>query len=145
MATQSGILTPTSTAPATTPLPTGGALPRLALQADGAVCAALGTTLALGASPIAAFTGLPLAATLGLGLALIPYGVGLFLRARRHSDRRTLLTIAALNAVWVVASGLMLLTGWPALTTGGNWAVGIVALLVADLAAVQCYAARRVG
>ena len=144
MATQSGTLTPT-TAPTTTPLATGGALPRLALQADGAVCAALGTTLALGASPIAAFTGLPLAATLGLALALIPYGVGLCLRARRHSDRRLLLTIAALNGVWVVASGFMLLAGWPALTTGGSWTVGILALVVADFAALQFYAARKVG
>ena len=113
------------------------------MQADGAVCTALGATLALGASPIAGFTGLPLAATLGLGLALIPYGAGLFLRARRHSDRRMLLTIAALNGVWVAISALMLLEGRPALTSEGSWVVGIVALVVADIAAVQLYAARK--
>ncbi len=145
MTAQSGTFTPGAAIPGTTPAARVSTLPRLALQADGAVCTALGAALVLGASPISAFTGLPLAATLGLGIALVPYGVGLFLRARRHADRRMLLTIAALNAVWVVASALMLLEGWPVLTTGGSWTVGILALLVADIAAVQCYAARKVG
>ena len=140
MTAQSGTFTPTAT-----PETPGSAFPRLALQADGATCIALGAALALGASPIAAFTGFPLAATLGLGLALIPYGAGLFLLGRRRSDRRVLLAVAALNGIWVLASALMLLEGRPALTTGGSWTVGILALAVADIAAAQLYAAQRAG
>ena len=78
-----------------------------------------------------------------LGVGLIPYGIGLLVLARRRATRGTLLTIAALNFAWIVASALLLLSGLAALTTGGNWTVGIIALLVADLAALQLYAARK--
>jgi hypothetical protein len=136
MATHSGTLT--------TAIPTGKAnLGRLALQFDGAACAVMGVALAAGAAPLAEFTGFPVAAELALGLALLPYGVWLFLRARRDHGRRMLLTIAALNVAWVIASALILLLGQSWLTTGGGWLVGITALLVADIAAVQFYAARK--
>jgi hypothetical protein len=118
-------------------------LARLALQADGALCTAMGVGLLAGAVPVADFTGFPLAVPIVLGLGLIPYGIELFVLARRRATRGTLLTIAALNIAWVIASALPLLTGVAALTTGGNWAVGIIALLVADLAALQLYAARK--
>lgn len=136
MATHTGTLTPA--------IPNRGAnLGRLALQADGVACASMGAALAAGAAPIAAFTGLPVGAALALGLGLIPYGAWLYLRARRDHGRRMLLTIAALNLAWVAASALVILAGRSWLTTGGAWAVGIVALLVADIAAVQLYAARK--
>lgn len=118
-------------------------LARLALQADGALCTAMGVGLLAGAAPVTDSTGFPLAVPLVLGVGLIPYSLALFVLARRHATRRTLLTIAALNIAWVVASALLLLTGVAALTTGGNWAVGIIALIVADLAAFQLYAARK--
>jgi len=118
-------------------------LGRLVLQVDGAACAVMGVALAAGSAPLAEFSGFPVAAELALGLALIPYGVWLFLRARRDYGRRMLLTIAALNVAWVIASALILLLGQSWLTTGGGWLVGITALLVADIAAVQFYAARK--
>lgn len=136
MATDTSVLTPAR--------PTGTrTLGQLALLADGAVCAALGAALLAGAGPAADFAGLPVAVPVGLGLALLPYGVGLFLRARRGHDQRLLPTIATFNALWVVASAAIILAGRPALTTGGTWAVGLLALAVADIAAVQFYAARR--
>lgn len=138
MATHTGTLTPAI------PGRTAG-LARLALRVDGATCALFGAGLAAGAAPLADFTGVPAAAALALGLALIPYGAWLFLRARRDHGRRMLLTIAALNLAWVAASALVILGGRSWLTTGGAWAVGIVALLVADIAAVQLYAARKAG
>jgi hypothetical protein len=118
-------------------------LARLALQADGATCTAMGIGLLAAAAPVADFTGLPIAVPIVLGLGLIPYGIDLFVLARRRATRRTLLTIAAANIAWVVASALLLLTDFASLTTGGNWAVGIIALFVADLAAFQLYAARK--
>lgn len=129
---------------ATTFAPAGGTnLARLALQADGAVCTALGVGLLAGAAPVADFTGFPLAVPLVLGIGLIPYGLALFGLARRRATRGSLLTIATLNIAWIVASALLLLTGVAGLTTGGNWTVGIIALIVADLAALQLYAARK--
>ena len=118
-------------------------LARLALQVDGAACALMGAAIAAGAAPLAEFTGFPVAAELAIGLGLIPYGAWLFLRARRDHGRRMLLTIATLNVIWVVASTLILLLGQSWLTVGGGWGVGITALLVADIAAVQFYAARK--
>jgi hypothetical protein len=129
---------------ASTFAPAGDAnLARLALQADGALCATMGVGLLAGAAPVADFTGLPLAVPVVLGVGLIPYGVGLIALARRRATRGSLLTIAALNLAWVIASALLLLTGAASLTTGGSWAVGIIALIVADLAALQLYAARK--
>ena len=136
MATTIGTLTPANAARKSN-------LARLALQFDGGFCAAMGIGLAAGAAPLAAFTGIPVAAVLGLGVALVPYGIGLFLGARRNHGRRMLLTFATLNVGWVVASAVLLLSGQSWLTTGGAWLVGIVALVVADLAAVQFYAARK--
>lgn len=118
-------------------------LARLALQADGAVCTALGVGLLAGAAPVADFTGFPLAVPIVLGVGLIPYGIELFVLARRRATRGTLLTIAALNIAWIVASAVLLLTGLAGLKTGGNWTVGSIALIVADLAALQLYAARK--
>ena len=117
-------------------------LPRLALQLDGAVSGATGVGMLVGAAPVADFTGLPLAASIAVGAGLIAYGIVLFLLARRPA-RGALLAIAAGNVAWVIGSALVLLTGWPPLTTAGGWAVGIVALAVADFAALQVYAARK--
>jgi hypothetical protein len=53
------------------------------------------------------------------------------------------LAAIGLNAIWVIASLLIILTNTPALTTEGKWAVGIVAALVDTLATIQFFGLRR--
>ena len=58
-----------------------------------------------------------------------------------NSFNRTLaLAVVAINALWVLASAVILFTNWLPLTTGGWWAVALVADMVAIIAGLQFYA-----
>ncbi len=124
---------------------THAGLPRAALRADAAFCAVTGIVLAAAAEPITRLLGLePAVVPALIGAGLIVYAAALWWTTTRGPvERRLVLTIALLNSAWTLASALVLLTGQPALTTGGRWAVAILAAIVADCAVVQFYAARR--
>ena len=79
-----------------------------------------------------------------LGVGLILYALWLILSVQDSPlDRRNVRTAIAMDLVWVVGSVLLLITNWVSLTTEGQWAVAIVADLVAAFAVVQSYALRR--
>ena len=121
-------------------------LPRAALLLDAYTVAPFALIVIAGAQPIAEFLGWdePLV-LVGLGLVFLPYAAMLWLDARRpRFTRRMLWVPIGLNSAWIAASATILATGSPALTTGGSWAVGVVAALVAGIAAVQAVALRRV-
>lgn len=118
---------------------------RRALQADGLFCAVSGLALLLDAAPIARFLGIggfwPLA---GVGVVLLGYAAMLFRDTLQPVLNPQLgRTVALLNVAWVVASVIILLSGWLPLTTEGKWAIAIVADIVATFALVQFYALRR--
>jgi hypothetical protein len=72
------------------------------------------------------------------------YAASLLLTTARPSiDRRTGMTYALLDSVWVIASVVILFTGWVPLTTEGKWAVGLVAVIVAIFAELQFLGSRR--
>jgi hypothetical protein len=128
-------------------LPASGAidLPRAVLRLDGATVAASGLLVSVGSRPIADFLGWgePLA-LVGLGLAFVVYGAALLWDAARPTiERRMVLVPALINAAWVLGSAEILITGRPALSTGGAWAVGLVALAVELIAVAQFVAWRR--
>ena len=80
---------------------------------------------------------------IAVGVALLMWGAFVFLNARRkHPFRRdTWLTIAG-DLAWVVAAIAIILM--PAsLSVGGKWTLGIVSLVVLDLAGFQWLALRR--
>ena len=52
-------------------------------------------------------------------------------------------TVVIINALWVVASALLIIEDPFDLTGGGRWLVGVVAALVADLAIIQAITLRR--
>ena len=119
-------------------------LGRSALLLDAATVVPFALVLLAGARPIAGFLGLDGAAPVALvGAALVPYAAMLLRDAARPVTRRALLVPILLNAAWVVASAVLLLVGRPELTTGGRWAVAIVADLVACVALFQVVALRR--
>ncbi|MEM8962830.1 MAG: hypothetical protein AAGD38_15200 [Acidobacteriota bacterium] len=118
---------------------------RRALSANigfSAVSAILCLTLPSAAS---ALTGIPRAdlVSLGVELAIFAVAIGLLLRTDLSATwpRRAVATIIVLDALWVVASGVVLLAPGliapVALTTAGMWIVGAVAFVVADLAFFQ--------
>lgn len=118
---------------------------RRSLQADGVICALFGADLVIWGSPIASFLGLDNPTeVITLGAITGVWGLFLFWRAsQRELDRRLGLAAIGLNAIWVIASLLIILTNTPALTTEGKWAVGIVAALVDTLATIQFFGLRR--
>lgn len=120
-------------------------LGRLALRLDAATVVPFALALLAGARPIARFLGLGGALPVALvGAALVPYAAMLVWDATRQAvTRRALLVPVVLNAAWVVASAGILVSGRPELSTGGRWAVAIVADLVAGVALFQVIALRR--
>jgi hypothetical protein len=118
---------------------------RRTLQANGIFSSLGGVMLIAGTVPITAFLGLQTPIILiVVGIVSLLYAASLFLTTARPSiDRRTGMTYALLDSVWVIASVVILFTGWVPLTTEGKWAVGLVAVIVAIFAELQFLGSRR--
>ena len=120
-------------------------LGRRVLQANAIFSTASGSALALGAGSLAGWFGLPPIALIVLGLTIVLFAVGLFFFARRGEVASvTLYSVAALDALWVVTSVFLILSGFAPLTVAGKWAVVILADIVAIFAGLEFYAARRI-
>ena len=120
-------------------------LPRVVLLADAIFCGLSGVIAMLAARPASDLLGLNGPESLVvLGAGLLLYGAWLSWQAiRRPVEGRLVFAIALLNVAWIAGSGLILVSGVPALTVEGEWAVGIVAIIVALLAEAQFYALWR--
>src|SRR5688500_13919408 len=118
---------------------------RRVLQADALASGLSGALLIMAAKPLAAFIGvglpLPLIVT---GVFLLLYAGALLQQAAQDTlSRRFVTAVIVINIAWVVGSSLILLTDLVPLTTAGNWAVAIVADLVAVFAGLEFYGLRR--
>ena len=120
---------------------------RRALVANALFSMASGALLALGARPVASFLGLDAVLILTVvGVVLLLYAVDLYYVATRPTINRTAAWIAvALDLLWVAGSAAILLGGWLPLTSGGKWAVGIVAELVFLFTVFQYLGIRRLS
>jgi hypothetical protein len=117
---------------------------RRALVVDSAACGASGIVLLLGAGPLADLFGLPAALLRTVGLLLLPVAVVLLHSAMREPVRRQLVRgIVGLNLLWVVASLLLLASGWVEPTGEGYLFVVAQALLVLAIADTQIVGLRR--
>lgn len=125
--------------------PAGIDLPRAVLRADALVCGATGLALLVGFRPIGEFMGLGASLPLAiLGVGLLPYAAALWWASTPETvERRAILVPAVLNVAWVLASAAIIAGGAPALTTGGKWAVALLADVVALLAIAQFALLRR--
>lgn len=117
---------------------------RSLLLLDAATCATMGVALDFGAGPIAALTGLPAGLLFYAGLSLLPIAAFMALVALRPALQPAggLLTVAG-NAGWVLASLLLLATGWVAPNGLGIAFVLAQAAAVAVLALLELTALRR--
>lgn len=120
---------------------------RRTFQANAVFSGLTGVFLIAGAGPITAFLGLkePIILIV-VGIATLLGAVSLFLTAARPSiDRRAGMMYTLIDSAWVIASVVILLTGWVPLTTEGKWAVGLVAVIVAIFAEFQFLGLRQMS
>ena len=86
---------------------------RRTLLADGLVGIATAAQLLLLADWLSGLLALPRELLLGAALALLPLAVFLLWLSRRESlSRAAVYTVIGMNALWVVHSLLLLLSGW---------------------------------
>jgi hypothetical protein len=108
---------------------------RPALKLDAAASGALGVLALAAGTVLDGLLGTPLALLVPVGLFLVVFaafvwGVG----ARRRINRKAAWAVVAVNALWVLASVVVLLAGWFPLTVLG------VAFVLAQAAAVFLFA-----
>ena len=115
------------------------------LKVDGTFSAVSGGLFVAGAGPLVAFLGLnatwPL---MVIGIGLLLYGADLWYFATREQFNPAWVKVSiALDVAWIVGSWLILLAGWPELTTAGKWAVAIVADVVMVMAILKYVGLRK--
>jgi hypothetical protein len=102
---------------------------RLVLTVDAVSCAVMGASLLLFSAQLAPLFELPADLLREAGWVLIPFAAFLgYLASRRQAPRALVWAVIALNAVWVLDSILLLLTGWVA---PNAWGYGFVILQAA--------------
>ncbi len=117
---------------------------RRALLADAAFSGAAGLLLLASAALLAPLLGLPSALLSWTGVLLLPWAAVIcWLGLRPGLPAAAVLGIVVLNAAWVVASVLLLLSGWVQPAALGVAAVIIQAVVVAVFAEVQAIALFR--
>jgi hypothetical protein len=109
-----------------------------ALIADAAITGVTGLALAAGAGLLAAVFALPDSLLRYAGLSLLPFAgfVGALSR-RNHIPRAAVVAVIVVNALWVVDSFLLLMTGWVAPNLLGYTFVIGQAVIVAAFAELQ--------
>jgi hypothetical protein len=110
---------------------------------DALMSGASGLLLAAGAPWLDSVLGAPTALLVPLGLFLVAYAGSLVLIARRGAPNRAVLFVVVGNALWFVASVVVVIADWLTLTTAGNVLALAQAAAVALLADLQAIGLRR--
>jgi hypothetical protein len=117
---------------------------RFALLGDAIASGATGLLMAAAAGPLSGLLGLPQALLFGAGLMLLPYAVFVAWIGRKPQVPTALVwAVIILNAVWVVDSFLLLLSGWVQPTGLGMAFVIAQAAVVALFAELQFIGLKR--
>lgn len=123
-----------------------GTFLRRVLMLDAVTSGAMGLLLIVGAGLLGPFLNLPVPLLRGVGLSFIPFVALVSFAATRMPASRSLgLTVAILNAVWVVASLWLLISGKVAPNMFGTVFVAAQAAFVGVLAELQLIGARRLA
>jgi hypothetical protein len=117
---------------------------RNALNADALITGAAGLLMIGGANFLSPFLELPAPLLFGAGLALVPFVAMLVVVARRQTvSRLVLIDIIAINALWVIGSVVLLVSGAVAPNLLGILFVSAQAVAVALFAELQFVGMRR--
>jgi Na+-translocating ferredoxin:NAD+ oxidoreductase RnfE subunit len=119
---------------------------RRALRGNSIFSFASGLLLTFGAAPIAAFMGIAddsLVLTV-MGIIILVFAAFLWITtAKPVIDRQIGIAIFIMDVAWVVVSLIILVTDAFSLSTGGRWAILIVADIVAVFALLEFVGLRR--
>lgn len=119
---------------------------RRVLAFDAVTSGAVGLLLIVAAGTLGPFLNLPVPLLRGVGLSFIPFvALVAYAATRRPASRALGLTVAALNAVWVVLSFAVLVTGAVTPNALGTVFVAAQAVFVGVLAELQVVGARRLA
>ena len=117
---------------------------RNAINADALVSGAAGLLMMGSANFLAPFLQLPASLLFWAGLALVPFVAMLAVIARRQTvSRLVMIDIIAINALWVVGSFALLLSGAVSPNLLGILFIAAQAITVALFAELQCVGMRR--
>ena len=119
---------------------------RQALVADATTSAAFGLMMLIGAGALSAVFGLPEMLLRLAGLVLLPYAAFIgWLGLREQIQKPIAWAVVLGNALWVVDSLLLLVSGWVSPTSAGYAFVIAQALVVLMYAEFQIVGLRRSG
>lgn len=113
------------------------------IHVDAALSGASGLLLAAAAPWLDSVLGAPVAFLVPVGTFLVVYAGGLLLLARMGAPPPGVLAVIVGNALWVVASVVVVIADWLTLTAAGTTLALIQAGAVALLAELQFLALRR--
>ncbi len=117
---------------------------RRALMLDALASGATALLVIAAAGLLEGFLGLPAALLRGAGLVLIPYvAFVVYVGTREIISRPAVWTVIAANALWAIASALLLVSGFVAPTALGYAFVIAQAVVVALLGELQYMGLRR--
>ncbi|WP_425317604.1 hypothetical protein [Pseudomonas nitroreducens] len=117
---------------------------RLTLKADALAGGAMGLLMALAAQPLGQLLGLPFVLLLVAGIVLLPLALLLYWMSNQPALSRTgVWAVIALNALWVVESAALLVTGYVNPTALGYAFVIGQALVVLLFAELEFFGLRR--
>ncbi|WP_315808351.1 hypothetical protein [Pseudomonas sp. C9-3] len=117
---------------------------RLTLKADALAGGAMGLLMALAAQPLGQLLGLPFVLLLVAGIVLLPMALVLYWMSNQPALSRTgVWAVIALNALWVVESAALLVTGYVQPTALGYAFVIGQALVVLLFAELEFFGLRR--
>ncbi|WP_325437299.1 hypothetical protein [Pseudomonas nitroreducens] len=117
---------------------------RLTLKADALAGGAMGLLMALAAQPLGQLLGLPFVLLLVAGIVLLPLALVLYWMSNQPALSRTgVWAVIALNALWVVESAALLVTGYVNPTALGYAFVIGQALVVLLFAELEFFGLRR--
>jgi hypothetical protein len=117
---------------------------RRVLIADAVSSAGMGVALLLVAGYVDELLGLPAAFLESAGLALLPFAAFvLYIATRPSLARAAVWAVVVLNAIWVVDSLLVFVTGWLAPTLLGAVFIIAQAIFVGVLAELEYFGLRR--
>lgn len=119
---------------------------RRVLVFDAVTSGAMGLLLIAAADALGPLLNLPVALLRGVGLSFIPFvALVAFAATRNPASRPLALTVAILNAVWVVLSLGLLMSGLVAPNVLGTIFIATQAGFVGILAELQIVGARRLA
>jgi hypothetical protein len=117
---------------------------RRVLLADAFTCVVTGLVMLLGSRFLEPLLGLPVALLQNAGFVLLPIaGFIAYVGTRPQLSRRLVWVVIAGNAIWVMDSIALLMSGWVAPTTLGQVFIVVQAVAVAVLAELEYVGVRR--